>query len=247
VRIAIAGGTGTVGSLTAAEAERRGHEVVVMARSRGVDLVSGTGVADALAGAEVVIDLASVATLAAGASRRFFRTATGNLLAAAATAGVPHVVALSIVGIDSNPRGYYAGKLAQEEVVITGPVPWTLLRTTQFHEFAGQIAARARFGPLQLAPHARVQPVAAALVAERLVDLAEGEPAGRVRDLGGPREEDLADLIAQWVRRRGGSRRVLPVNLPTGQMRSMRQGTVLPGADAELAGPTFGQWLAAQP
>jgi uncharacterized protein YbjT (DUF2867 family) len=245
MRIAVAGGSGTVGREVVAAARHRGHETVVIARSTGVDLRDGTGLEDALRGVDAVVDAVSIGTLSETASTEFFRAASGALLAAAADAGVSHAVLLSVVGVDRNPHGYYAGKVAQEELYERGPVPWTIVRATQFHEFAQQTAARARFGPIQLAPHARTQPIAAAEVGEHLVTLAETGPQGRTADIAGPREEDLSDMIRAWVRRQGRRGPVIPVRLPGAQMRGMRQGLALPGADARLLGPTFAEWLAA--
>lgn len=244
MRIAVAGGTGTVGREVVARARARGHEVTVIARSSGVDLRTGGGLDAAMAGADAVVDVVSVGTLSAAESTEFFRAAGETLLAAAARAGVPHAVLLSIVGIDRNPHGYYAGKVAQEQVYTGGPVPWTIVRATQFHEFAGQVAAQARFGPVQAAPRARVQPIAAAEVAEHLVDLAEGAPRGRMPDIAGPQEEQLADMIRSWAHRQGRRGPVVPISVPSAQMRGMRRGLALPGSRARLLGPTFAEWLA---
>lgn len=161
MRIAVAGGTGTVGRHTVEALQSAGHDAVVLSRSRGVDLVTGQGVGEALAGADAVIDVVSVETLKASTAIEFFTAAAGNLSAAAADAGVGHLVLLSIVGIDRIPYDYYAGKIAQEKIVEGSRVPSTILRATQFHEFAGQMFERAKLGPLHLAPNARTQPVAA--------------------------------------------------------------------------------------
>lgn len=247
MKIAIAGGTGTVGQKIVAEARRRGHDTSVLARAAGADLITGAGVDAALEGADAVIDAASVGTLSAQAATTFFRTASATLLAGAAKAGVAHAVLLSIVGIDRNPHGYYAGKVAQEQLYREAPVPWTIVRATQFHEFAAQVAGQARLGPLQLAPRARLQPVAAAEVAAHVVDLAEGAPRGRAADIAGPHEEELADMIRAWVRHEGHRGPVVPVRLPSAQMRGMRRGLALPGADALSLGPSFREWLDGEP
>src|SRR5579875_1210694 len=144
VRIAVAGGTGTVGRLVVEELAARGHLPVVLARSVGVDLVTGAGLGDALDGCEVVVDTANVATSGRRRAIEFFDRTTTTLLAAARSAGVSHHVVLSIVGIDRVGYGYYLGKRRQEELVVAGDVPWTILRATQFHEFAGQLLERIR-------------------------------------------------------------------------------------------------------
>src|SRR5690606_34833311 len=126
----------------------------------------------------------------------FFTAATGNLVTAAADAGVRHVVLLSIVGIDRNPHDYHAGKIAQEKIVMGSAVPWTILRTTQFHEFAGQILRRAGVGPFRIAPtRTPVQPIAVEEVAACLASLATGTPQGRGRDLAGPHQEELGAMM----------------------------------------------------
>ena len=242
MRIAIAGGTGVVGRHVVDVARERGHEALVLARSAGVDVVAGTGVAEAFAGTDAVIDVLSTPTFSATESVAFFEATTRTLLAAGRTAGAGHHVALSIVGIDRVPSGYYAGKLAQERLIAAGETPWTVLRATQFHEFAEQMLTRAKVGPLLLAPRARMQPVAALTVAERLVDLAEAGPSGRARDLAGPREEDLAALVRAVARARGRRGPVPTVSLPGAFGRGMRDGSLLPGPGAELAGPAFAEW-----
>ncbi|OAH49800.1 SDR family oxidoreductase [Microbacterium oleivorans] len=246
MKIAVAGGTGTVGRLVVERVRAAGHEPVVLSRAAGVDLRDRAATDRALVGVDALIDAASVGTTRAATSTEFFHAASGTLLAAARAAGVAHAVLLSIVGIDRNPNGYYAGKVVQEELFERGTVPWTILRATQFHEFAGQVASQARLGPLQLAPRARVQPVAAAEVAARLVALAVSGPQGRAADFAGPREERLERMIRAWVRRDGSRPPVIPVAIPGAQMRGMRAGLNLPAAGATLAGPTFDDWLAAQ-
>lgn len=244
MRIAVAGGTGVVGRHTVEAVEAAGHEAVVLSRSQGVDLVTGRGLEAALTGADSVIDVASIQTLKASAAIEFFTAATGNLVSAAADAGVRHVVLLSIVGIERIPYDYYAGKVAQEKVVEASRVPWTILRATQFHEFAGQMFERAKVGPLHLAPNARTQPVAAAEVGARLAALAVAEPQRRVRDLAGPREEQLSEMIRAFARRAGYRGWVPALNVPGPQMAGMRAGHALPGPDAELGRQTFADWLA---
>jgi uncharacterized protein YbjT (DUF2867 family) len=206
--------------------------------------VAGTGLASALAGADAVIDVTNVAARSARVSAAFFERATANLLRAEQAAGVGHHVVLSIVGIDDATSGYYVGKLRQEELVAGGPVPWSLLRTTQFHEFAGQAAAQARIGPVIVVPSMRTATVAAAEVAAALVALAEGPPQGRVPDLGGPHVSNLDDLVRRWLRATGDRRPVVGIRLPGSAGRLMRSGALLPGPGARLGTQTFGEWLA---
>jgi uncharacterized protein YbjT (DUF2867 family) len=243
MRIAVAGGTGTVGRHVVDVVGERGHEAVVLSRAHGVDLVAGTGLDAVLDGVDAVVDVTSVMTQSGKRAVRFFRAVTTNLLAAEARAGVGHHVALSVVGCDRAPEGHYAGKVAQEELVTAGPVPWTLLRATQFHEFAGQLHAQLAFGPVHAVPVMRAQPVAAREVAERLVALVEAGPAGRVADLAGPEVLRMTDMVRGFARATGRGGVVLPVPLPGRLGRAFRDGTLLPGPTADRGVRTFDRWL----
>lgn len=239
MRMAVAGGTGLMGTTVVTLARARGHEVRALARSQGVDLRGGTG--PDLDGTDVVIDVLSTTGRDAVG---FFEETTRTLCAAERRAGVAHHLALSIVGIDRAPHGYYAGKLAQEQAVASGGVPWTVLRATQFHEFAEQMLTRARFGPLQLAPRMRTQPIAAREVAARLVDLAERQAAGAVPDLAGPQEEWLPRMVRACARARGSRMPIPAVSLPGPFGAAMRDGSLLAGPGADLGEETFDEWLA---
>jgi uncharacterized protein YbjT (DUF2867 family) len=247
MRIAVAGGTGTVGTPTVEALRAAGHDPVVLTRGNGVDLVTGEGVDAALDGASAVIDLVNTSTLSAEKASEFFRTTSGTLLGAARRAGVGHVVLLSIVGIDRMPFDYYAGKLAQEQAYEGSAVPWTILRATQFHEFAAQLFAMAKAGPLHLAPRGRTQPIAAAEVGAHLAVLAAGSPRGRATDLAGPREERLDEMVRAYARQVGYRGWVPRVAVPGKQMAGMRAGLALPGPDAERGIQTFDEWVSAIP
>jgi uncharacterized protein YbjT (DUF2867 family) len=242
VRIAVAGGTGTVGRLVVEEAPGRGDSVVVLARSAGVDLVTGAGLEQALTGVDTVIDVSNVDTLSRRRSVAFFEAATGQLVRAAATAGVGHLLALSVVGVDDVGLGYYAGKRRQEEVVLGGPVPATVLRATQFHEFAAQSLGRA-VGPVVPVPRMRCRPVAAREVARHLLSLAAGPALGRAPELAGPEEADMTDLVRRLARDRGERRLVVPLRLPGGAGRAMASGGLLPRGAGPRGTVTFEQWL----
>lgn len=244
MRIAVAGGTGQVGSRVIEAARERGHDVVVLARGAGVDVREGAGLDAALEGVAAVVDVLGVTTLDARSSIAFFEATTRSLLAAEARAGVGHHLALSIVGTDRAPEGYYAGKLAQERLVEAGDVPWTILRATQFHEFAAQVHARGGLGPFRVAPRMRTQPVAAREVGARLVELAEAGPSGRAADLAGPHEESLVDMVRAYARWRGSRAWIPAVSLPGPLGRAQRDGTLLPGPDAARGSQTFDEWLA---
>jgi uncharacterized protein YbjT (DUF2867 family) len=246
MRVAVAGGTGTVGRHVVDVVREMGHEPVVLTRSTGVDIVTGVGLSTALAGVDAVIDVSSTQTLSDAASRAFFGSVTRNLLDAEAVAGVDHHVALSIVGVDAAPYGYYAGKVLQEQLIEDGPVPWTVLRATQFHEFASQLHSRMKLGPVVVAPAMQSQPVAAREVAERLMALAEAEPAGRVTDLAGPRVERMSHMVRRWATATGRRGRVVEVPLPGAYGRAMRDGTLLARPGSELGDETFDEWVAVE-
>jgi uncharacterized protein YbjT (DUF2867 family) len=246
MRFAIAGGTGMTGTQVEAVARERGHEVVLLSRGNGVDLVSGAGLHGRLDGVDAVIDVSNITTAKPDVSVSFFAGATTQLLAAERAAGVTHHLALTIVGAQAAPDGYYAGKLAQERLVERGDVPWTIQRTTQFHEYAGMMYHRTHAGA-HIAPTGRVQPVALREVAVRLVDLAEGGAVGRATDMGGPQEESLADLVRRYAHAIG-HRGALPViDMPGALGRAFRSGALLPGPDALRGTQTFSEWLVALP
>jgi uncharacterized protein YbjT (DUF2867 family) len=243
MRIAVAGGTGLLGRLVVERAEQQGHEVVVLARSRGVDLVTGHGLAGALAGVETVVDAANARVLSAKKSTTFFTTVTQNLLAAGKAAGVRHHVAVSIVGVDRAPVGYYAGKRAQEQLIEAARLPWTILRATQFHEFVLQAYDLATVGPLHVGLRMRTQPVAAREVAGKLLLLATDGPTRAVSEFAGPREESLVEMIRSYARVRGSKAWIPAVALPGAFGRAQRDGSLLPGPDAEHGVQTFAEWL----
>lgn len=241
MRIAVAGGTGLVGRHVVARAEEAGHEVAVLSRSRGVNLRTGEGLAAALEGVAVVIDVTNSGTTEQGPATEFFTAVAGGLQRAGAERGVGHIVTLSIVGIDKVPFGYYAAKLEQERAAASGPVPGTVLRATQFHEFPAQLIAATRRDSQAQVFDVRVQTVAARTVAEVLLEVAEGAPAGRAPDLAGPQEADLLALARAFVRHRGEAITVQPV-----ARGGMPPRALLPGAGARIEGPTFEEWLASE-
>ena len=242
MRVAVAGGTGLVGRLVVEVATGRGHDVVVLARSAGVDLTTGAGLAERLAGVEAVVDTTNHVSQKRAGSEAFFGAVTRHLLDAEVESGVAHHLVLSIVGIDDVDTGYYAGKRLQERLVAEGRVPWTILRATQFHEFAEQALGFVRIGPFSLVPRMLSQPVAAREVAEHVVDLVEAGPSGRAPELAGPERHDVVDLARRVAR----GRRVVPVPIPGNAGRAMRSGALCPQGDGPRGRTTFDEWLAAR-
>jgi uncharacterized protein YbjT (DUF2867 family) len=243
MRIAVAGGTGTVGRHVVDSLTASGHEALIVARSTGVDLTTGDGLAELLVGVDAVVDVTSIATTAADASVGFFRTVTGNLLDAEEKAGVPHHLALSIVGAARINAGYYAGKKVQEDLVLATGGRGTVVRATQFHEFVYQLLAAGAVGPLQLVPTFVSQPIAAWEVGEIVARLAVGAPAGLAAELAGPRVERMADLVRRYLRATGSRRPVLEVPFPGAFGRGLRDKSALPAEGVTLGGQTFDDWL----
>jgi uncharacterized protein YbjT (DUF2867 family) len=243
MRVAVAGGTGVVGRHAVENLEKAGHQTVVLARSHGVNVATGDGLLEALEGASVVVDCSNVSTMKASESERFFGAVTRNLLTSGQAAGVQHFVAVSIVGIDRVDFGYYRGKRVQEDMLLAADRPSSVLRATQFHEFAGQLLDRSR-GPAAIVPRMRIQPVAAREVGEALAELAVGEPVGMAPELAGPREELLVDLVHQVLKARSQRRLVMAIRLPGAVGKAMSGGGLIPQGEGPRGEQTFAQYLA---
>ena len=234
MQVAVAGATGVVGRHVVEELGRRGHRVVPVARSLGVDVLHGDALVDTLADTEAVIDVLSTRESNEKKAAAFFETTSTNLLRAEQRVGVRHHVALSIVGVDDVPFGYYRAKVRQEAVVAGGPVPWTILRATQFHEFAGQLLDRFGSRLIALIPSMLSQPVAAVEVARALVERAEAGPSGRTPDLAGPEQRTMPPMARAISRATHRQQLVLPLHVPGAAGRAMRAGALLP-ADRRTA------------
>jgi uncharacterized protein YbjT (DUF2867 family) len=210
----------------------------------GVDVLTGSGLLASLDGVGVVVDALNRSTADADEARAFFGTATRNLLAAEAVVGVKHHVVLSVVGIDRVPSsGYYAAKLLQEELALAGPTPATIVRSTQFFDFAERIVTQARLGDVAHIPPLLLQPVALADVAEFVAATARAEARhGRV-EIAGPETQDVVDMAHRTLAARGEPIRLIPTW--RGRYGVEFAGEVLlPGPDAHIAPTTFDEWLA---
>jgi uncharacterized protein YbjT (DUF2867 family) len=216
----------------------------VLARSKGVNVATAEGLIEALEGVSSVVDCSNVQTMRASAAELFFGAVTRNLLTAGRAAGVRHFVALSIVGIDRVDFGYYRGKRVQEELLLADDRPSSVLRATQFLEFAAQLLDRMR-GPVVAVPRMRMQPVAAREVGEALATMAVGDPVGRAPDMAGPREELLVDMVRQVLKKRSQRRLVVPLRLPGSVGRQMAGGGLLPEGEGPRGKETFAEYLAA--
>jgi uncharacterized protein YbjT (DUF2867 family) len=250
MKVAVAGGTGVLGKPLVAELAARGDEVVALSRTaprklpggashRQVDLTRDRGLAEALSGVEVLVDASNSSPRNAGP---VLVDGTGRLLRAAVEAGVRHYVGISIVGCDRVPMPYYKVKVEQEQAILDGAVPWSLLRATQFHAliaWAFEEAGRFRVVPTG---SARLQPIDPSVVVKRLAEVAHAEPAGRLPDIAGPEVQTLSELAGTW---RQAGHRAMPVRLPmVGRIgRPVREGALC-DPDAAAGGTTFGEWLA---
>ena len=245
-RIAVAGATGRVGRHIADVLTERGHEVVPIARSRGVDVITGEGLAGALAGVDVIVDAATGPSPEEGPASEFFTTAARNLSEAGAAAGATRMVIVSIIGTDRFAGGYGAAKVAHEKAAEAGPLPVHVVRAAQFHEFVEQLVDWGTQGDVAYVGRMRTQAVAARSVAEVLADVATAPslPAGPYTEVAGPQPEDLVELARLLVARRGHPARVEGVGDPDDADQVMSEsGGLLPSPDAILAGPTFREWL----
>jgi uncharacterized protein YbjT (DUF2867 family) len=244
MKIAVAGGTGQAGSQAVSAARELGHEVIVLARSKGVDLVAGTGAAAALEGVDAVIDASGVSDDADPIG--FHADVARTLHEAEKSAGVRHHVVLSIVGA-ARAADYplYGAKVAQERAAADSGIPFTIVQSTQFHEFAAQLWRFGKRGPVHFAPRGRSQPVAVREVGARLAAAAIAIPAGRTIEFAGPSEESLAGMVKAWAGASGAGGWIMPVNLPGAIGHAMRDGSLLPGTDAELGVQTFAEWISA--
>lgn len=252
-RIAVTGATGRVGSPLVEILDQRGHDVVPIARSKGVDVVSGEGLESALSGVETIIDTATGPSPDEAEATAFFTASARNLQRAGADAGVARIVVVSIIGIEKFQGGYNAAKLAQEHALLDGPLPVRIVRAAQFHEFVEPLVGWTIQDGVAHVPEMRTQLVAARVVAEALADAAE-EPeieSGRITEVAGPREERLADAAAALFASRGDSIEIresrggLLADPGSPDAAAYAEGAALPGQGAKLAGPSFEDWLKA--
>ena len=244
MKIVVVGGTGLIGTKLVAKLRELGHDPIAAAPNTGVNTITGEGLAEALRGASVVVDVSNSPSFDGPAALTFFETATRNILAAAGQAGVRHHVALSVVGAELLPEsGYMRAKLAQERLIAKSSIPFTIVHATQFFEFVNAIAAAATEGNVvRLAP-VLIQPMAADDVAAAIAGIAVGKPAHGIVQIAGPEQFRLDEFIEQGLEAHGDSRRVLadPNARYFGAMLSER--TLVPDGDARLGAIRFETWL----
>jgi uncharacterized protein YbjT (DUF2867 family) len=247
MKIVVIGGSGLIGSKLVTKLSEHGHDVIAASLDSGVNTLTGEGVDEALVDAAVVVDVSNSPSWEDAAVMEFFRTSTGNLLAAEAAAGVGHHVALSVVGTERlTESGYFRAKLAQEELIAASSIPYTIVRATQFFEFMPRVADDATDGNTVRLPPALIQPMAAEDVASGVGRVAVDAPLNGMVEIAGPEPFRLDELIRGMLAKRDDPREVLAD--PQARYFGINPGerTLLPGADARLAETRFGDWLQEQ-
>jgi len=245
MKIVVIGGTGLVGSKVVSNLSRKGHEVIAAAPNTGVNTITGEGLTEALAGAQIVIDVANSPSFADEAVLNFFQTAGQNLAAAEKVAGVRHHIALSVVGTDRLPEsGYLRAKLAQEELIKASGIPFTIIRSTQFFEFLGGIAQSATDGQsVHLSP-AHLQPVASDDVAALVAKVATMAPANGVIELAGPERFGLDDLVRRYLAAKHDARKVVTDIHARYFGTELNDKSLTPGDSPHIGSTSFEMWLA---
>ena len=248
MRVVVVGGTGLIGSRLVVALGDQGHEVVAASRRSDVNTLTGEGLAEAVDGADVVVDVTNSPSFEADSVLAFFEASTSNLLEAELGAGVGHHVVLSIVGTERlSEGGYFRGKIVQENLVMESPLPYTIVRATQFFEFIGGIAERATQANAIHLPPVLFQPIAADEVVAFLARTSVGPPVNGVVEVAGRRPHRLDELVREYLDARGDPRQVVtdPKARYSGARLSER--TLLPGADATLGVTRFEDWPGLRP
>jgi uncharacterized protein YbjT (DUF2867 family) len=248
MKIVVIGGTGLIGSKLVQKLEEHGHEAVAAAPNTGVNTITGEGLAEALEGASVVVDVSNSPVLEGGPALEFFQTSTGNLLDAESTAGVSHHVALSVVGTDRlQASGYFRAKLVQEQLITGSSIPYSIVHATQFFEFVRNIANDATEGDTVRLPPVLIQPMAAEDVAAGVCKVAIETPVNGIVEIAGPQQFHLDEFIRQGLTAREDPRQVVadPAALYWGAELSER--TLVPDEGARLGSIVFEDWLEQTP
>jgi uncharacterized protein YbjT (DUF2867 family) len=243
MKIVVIGGTGLIGSKTVAILRKGGHEVVAASPNSGVNTITGEGLKEAVTGAQVVIDLANSPSFEDKAVLEFFQTSGRNLLAAETAAGVRHHVALSIVGTDRSDNGYFRAKVAQEKLVETSGVPYTIIRSTQFLDFLGAIAASSADGNKVRISPGLFQPIAADDVAPIVAEVALAAPRNGIVEIAGPERAPFNEIVARYLKAVGDPRKV--VSDPEARYFGGRveERSLVPLGEARLGRIGFDEWL----
>jgi uncharacterized protein YbjT (DUF2867 family) len=247
VKIVVIGGTGLIGSKLVAKLNEHGHEAVPAAPSTGVNTLTGEGLAKVLKGAAVVVDVSNSPSFADEPVMEFFRTATTNLLAYSAKAGVGHYVALSVVGTDRlSESGYFRAKIVQEKLIRDSGLPYSIVHATQFFEFVKAISDFSMVDGKVRLSSALIQPMVSDDVAAAVARVAVGDPLNGIREIGGPEQFGLDELVRKGLGATGDPREVVTDEQALYYGVRLGERTLLPGPDAQLGETTFDKWLAQQ-
>jgi len=244
MKIVVIGGTGLIGAKLVKNLQQQGQEVVAASPSSGVNTITGEGLAKAVSGAEVVVDVANAPSWEDKAVLEFFETSGRNLLAAEKAAGVKHHVALSVVGTERLlASGYFRAKMAQETLIKASPIPYTIIRATQFFEFVGGIAQSATEGNTVRLPPALMQPIVSDDVAAVLADVAVKEPLNTMVEVAGPEPIRMDELVRQFLGAKRDARKVTTDVSATYFGIKVDDKSLSPGINPRLGSTRFGDWL----
>jgi uncharacterized protein YbjT (DUF2867 family) len=243
MKIVVIGGTGLIGSKTVAILRQGGHEVVAASPQSGINSITGEGLNQAMAGAQVVIDLANAPSWEDKAVLEFFETSGRNLLAAETSAGVRHHVALSIVGTDRSDNGYFRAKVAQEKLIETSGIPYTIIRSTQFMEFLGGIAASSADGNMVRISPGLFQPIAADDVASIVADVALAAPRNGIVEIAGPERAPFNEIVARYLKAVGDPRVVVSDAEARYFGGRVEERSLVPLGEARLGRIALDEWL----
>jgi uncharacterized protein YbjT (DUF2867 family) len=244
MKIVVIGGSGLIGTKLVRRLQQKGHDVVAASPNTGVNTITGEGLAEALAGAQVVVDVANSPSFEDKAVLEFFETSGRNLLAAEAAAGVKHHVALSVVGSDRLPEsGYLRAKVAQEKLIKASKIPYTILRSTQFFEFLNGIAQSGTVGnTVRLSP-ALLQPIASDDVADALADVTLAAPVNGTIELAGPERLSLDELVRRYLSKKHDQRQVVADVHARYFGTELDDQSLTPGANPRIGSIHFDEWL----
>ena len=243
MKIVVIGGTGLIGSKTVALLRQGGHEAVAASPQSGVNTITGEGLSQAMAGTQVVIDLANSPSFEDKAVLDFFETSGRNLLAAERAAGVGHHVALSIVAIDRTDNGYFRAKVAQEKLIVASGIPYTIVRATQFLEFLGGIADSSADGNVVRLPPILFQPIAADDVAAIVADVALAGPRNGIVEIAGPERAPFNEFVARYLKAVGDRREVVRDPEAGYWGGRVEEHSLVPLGDARLGRIGLAEWL----